>query len=338
MIANEPSAENQASVKTISARPASGRLRINNILCPVDFSEFSVRAFTYAACLARQFRSRLYVQHTVNVPYEGRRHSVDATLPYRPASLDRAGIEMRRLTAVVRLHVPEVHMLVNVGEFREQLLENIRERKIDLVVMGTRGRDGFNRLSSGSVTEGVIHEAHCPVLFVCRPMRDFVTPDELPACYLKTVLVPTDFSAASIDSVALALKWASEWSARVILFHATENGLLTRLGKVDSVSEFNRHFDMQLLEAWEAVQHQVPATAARNCKISYEVRRGNAKEQILQLAEQQNADLIVIGSGKPGKSGASRGSTTSAVVRDGRFPVLVARRRGIWGPEYAAAA
>ena len=342
MISNELLVETHGSVKANSAKPPCGRLRINNILCPVDFSEFSARAFTYAACLARQFRSRLYVQHTVNVPAPEplHSHSVDSRTASLPgdANLNQVGIEMRRLTAVVRLHVPEVHLLVQVGEFREQLLENIRDRKIDLVVMGTRGHDGFNCLKLGSVTERMLREAHCPVLFVCRPTRDFVTPDDLPFCHLKTILVPTDFSADSLEALALALKWASVWSARVILFHAADNGLFTEQGRIDSIPEFNRQFDMQIPEAWEAVQHQVPAIPARNCKILYEVRLGSAKEQILQLAEERNADLIVIGSGRLDNSGASRSSTTSEVVRDGRFPVLVARRSGTGGLESLAGA
>lgn len=313
--------ETRSALQRVPEEPP-GDLQIQSILCPVDFSEFSQRAFNYATCIARHFRSRLFVQHTVHIPssaYLGGPKPAEVQKVLQ-TNLNQAGAGMRRLAAVARLELPEVHMLVNEGEIRDRLLESIREHRIDLVVMGTHGRKGFDRLLIGSVTERIVHEATCPVLVICRPERDFVTPEELQPVHPRTIVLATDFSPNSGRALAHALKWASELWGKVILFHAVEENPAP--GRLDLFPEYNPFFEKQLVEAWEAIQRQVPTAAKKKCEISYEVRHGGAQEQILQFAEEQEANLIVMGSRGLGKSRAVWGSTISGVVRDGRFPVL----------------
>jgi nucleotide-binding universal stress UspA family protein len=320
----------QPQTEVIPELPSQDTLAVNNILCPVDFSEFSLKAFNYAACLARHFRSRLFLQHSVQLSsgYLGGWEPMAIQEMVR-TEVHRAGAEMRRLAAVARLHLPEVLMHVDgKGTPQDCILKSIAENRIDLVVMGTHGRKGFNRLVLGSVTERLVHEAVCPVLVICRPARDFVAPEELQPCHLRTILMATDFSPNSDRALAHALKWASEWSGKVILFHAVEEVPPDTQGVVDLFPEYNPFFEKQLVEAWEVIQKQVPPAEHRNCEISYEVRHGNPKEQILQVAEQQNADLIVMGSRGLGESKITWGSTISGVVRDGRFPVLAVRHLG----------
>ena len=188
--------------------------------------------------------------------------------------------------------------------------------------MGTHGRKGFNRLALGSVAERIVHEAKCPVLVICRPHRDFVAPEELEPVNLKTILLATDFSPNSGLALAQALRWAAEWSGKLVLFHAVEEIPPETQGRVDLFPEYNPYFEKQLVEAWETIQKQVPPETKTKCEISFEVCHGDAKERILQMAEEKSADLIVMGSRGLGRAGAVWGSTISAVMRDGRFPIL----------------
>jgi nucleotide-binding universal stress UspA family protein len=59
--------------------------------------------------------------------------------------------------------------------------------------------------------------------------------------------------------------------------------------------------------------------------VVYEIRHGNPKEEILKVAQEKDADLIMTGARGAGNSGAFWGSVSSAVVRDGRYPVVVVR-------------
>jgi nucleotide-binding universal stress UspA family protein len=303
------------------------RLDIQSILCPVDFSEFSFRALTYAASIARHFRSRLFVQHTVPVAPEAYIREIDeeATRESLQSELVKAGVGLGPLAAIRGPDPLEVHLLVNGGSVPSRILEGIEKHNIDLLVMGTHGHKGFSRLVLGSVTERMVHQATCPVLTVCHPERDFVPSGEPESIRLKTILLATDFSPYSDRALEYALKWSTEWSAKLILFHAVVELPPETQGRVDLFPELNPQFEKQIVEAWEKIQHYVPAEARDRCETSCEVRHGNAREEILRMAEQSGADLIVMGSRGLGLARTTWGSTISGVVRDGRFPVLAIR-------------
>lgn len=293
-------------------------MRIENILCPVDFSEFSVKAFTYATCLARRLRCRLFVQHTVHVPPSVYIGSAEPNSGWQAldASLMRAGVEMRRLAAVARLQLREVHLLVNEGDILGRLLQSIRQNKIDLVVMGGHER-GLNSLAWRSLTARIIQDSGCPVLVVSRPQKDFVAPDELQPVELQTVLVATDFSAQSERRLAEAMWWAHQWSARMILLHVIPG---------DGAAAFSAYPDPRLVRqignASAFFDEQFGSGAAGRLEIACEVSRGDPKSRILEVAERVSADLIVMGNRGAGVTARPWGSTLSGAVRDARFPVL----------------
>jgi nucleotide-binding universal stress UspA family protein len=300
-------------------------LEIKRILCPIDFSKVSYRAFRYAVSLARHFGSRLLVQHTAQPAtytlLEGVGPAVaDADVK---SQIQRAREEIRQLLIATGVDSSEATILLNEGEVADRILETIARERIDLVVMGTHGHKGFNRLAIGSVTEKLIHLAVCPVLVVSHPEKDFVdiNRDER----LRTIVLATDFSKPSDRALAYALKWAYEWGARVVLFHSVEREAPAMKGLVDLFPEYNPYFERQVASAWQKVPGLVPEEVRSRCEVVYEIRHGNPKEEILKVAHEKDADLIVTGARGAGNSGASWGSVSSAVVRDGRYPVMVVR-------------
>jgi len=302
------------------------RLDIQSILCPVDFSGSSFRALNYAAALARHFRSRLVVQHTIPIPPESSLGEFEqgVTREILEAELHRAGVHDG-----AKLHQhPEVHTVLNGGDIVRHILEGIEKFSADLLVMGTHGRKGFNRSAVGSVTDRMVRVARCPVLVLSQAEHGLAAPAEPESVELKTILLATDFSANSNRALQFALKWAWEWSAKLVLLHAVEDSPGQMHGRVYLFPEYT-YFESQVAEAWKAIQNSVPAVAARRSDIGYEVRHGNAKKQILQAAHEKRADLIVMGIrglGMPAETlDSAWGSTLSAVVRDGRFPVLAVR-------------
>jgi universal stress protein A len=300
-------------------------LEIKRILCPMDFSEFSRRAFRYAVSLARHFGSRLLIQHTAQPAtytlLEGVGPAVaDADVQ---TQIQRGREEIRQLLIETGVDFSEVTILLNEGDVADRILETVARERIDLVVMGTHGHKGFSRLAVGSVTERLIHLAVCPVLVVSQPQKDFVdiNRDER----LKTIVLATDFSRPSDRALAYALKWAYEWRAKVVLFHAVERQAPAMKGLVDLFPEYNPYFERQVASAWERVPGLVPEKVQSRCEVVYEIRHGNPKEEILKVAQEKDADLIITGARGAGNSGAPWGSVSSAVVRDGRYPVVVVR-------------
>jgi universal stress protein A len=306
----------------------TNRLVVRNILCPVDFSEFSKRAIRYASEIAGHFGARLFVQHTVPIP--------TALIPEGPAVVSTEEmLQMSREEAKKEIHgmisesgggAKNVLVVVNAGDVKDHIVKTVGEQNIDLVVMGTHGHKGLSRLVLGSVAEHIIHEiVFCPVLVVSRPQAGFVAHQVAEPLQWKTILAPMDFSPDSGRALTHALRWAVEWKARVILFHAVEDPPPRMHGMIDLLPEFNPYFDKEVAEAWERIHSVIPEAARNRCELSYEVRQGNPREEILKFAEVVKPDLIVMGSRGSGKSSVVWGGTISGIVRDGRFPILAIR-------------
>jgi nucleotide-binding universal stress UspA family protein len=305
------------------------RLQIRNILCPVDFSDFSRSALRYAISLARHFGSGLVVQHTAQpaylpmegLPMEGFAPSFGAiTLK---TQLQIARDEIRRMLIATGIDTSEVTVLLSDGDVTSHIMETISKERIDLIVMGTHGHKGFNRAVMGSVAEYMIHHAVCPVLVASRPPEDIADPDQ--GAGLRTILLATDFSIHSDRALVYALKWGCEWGSKVVLFHAVEEAAPAMKGLVELFPEYNPYFEERVAAAWKKIGGMVSEAARSWCEVVYEIRHGNPKEDILRVAEEKGADLIITGARGAGRSGARWGSVSSAVVRDGRFPVLVVR-------------
>ena len=148
-------------------------IRITHVLCPVDFSETSQHALDHASAIASWYDARLTVLYVfANLP----------TLDLPPLVLedaDRARL-MTALKEMARRVPTTVHtefMIQEAPFVHDEVLAQIAGTHADLLVLGTHGRSGFQRLFLGSVTEKVMRKAPCPALVV--PPR---APDVPPRC------------------------------------------------------------------------------------------------------------------------------------------------------------
>lgn len=320
--------QTETPIQALPEESWTSRLVLKNILCPVDFSEFSLQAFRYAVGIARHFQARLIVQHTIHIPTSIVPEGPEVITPREmlEISRQRAEKDLHRLIAESGTKGTEIYVKVNEGDVKDRIVQTVGAQNIDLVVMGTHGRKGVSRLVLGSVAEHIVHEAvFCPVLVVSRPQTGFVPGDPAGTVQLKTILAATDFSPDSGRALTHALRWASEWGGKVILFHAVEDPPPRMHGMIDLLPEFNPYFDKEVAEAWERIHRVIPEAARNRHELTYEVRQGNPKEEILRYAGESKPDLIVMGSRGSGRSSVVWGSTISGIVRDGRFPVLSVR-------------
>lgn len=189
-------------------------LSIKKVLCPVDFSEFSKKAFEYALSLSTHYKAQLYVQHviepvTVLFTYEN--------LPgWREVYAEfRAGAEeaLEKLIASGDGQQVRPKTVLQVGDPADTILKFAQKEVVDLIVMGTHGRRGLDRLVTGSVTERVLRKAHCPVLAVRKPAHEFVSREPGHEPTIKKLLLATDFSDHAHGAFSYALSLATEYRA-----------------------------------------------------------------------------------------------------------------------------
>jgi nucleotide-binding universal stress UspA family protein len=303
------------------------RIQIQRILCPTDFSEYSTVALEHAVALRGSLGASLEALHVLPfalVP------GGDFAYPW-PAS-GTAGPEMlvqseRELRAFVeRVAGPDsgIERRILEGDAAREIAAEAERLGAGLIVMGTHGRSGFDRLLLGSVAEKVLRRAPCPVLTVRAPMKASVGA---PASF-RRILCATDLSASSPLTIDTALSVAEENQADLTLLHVIEglsddaSARLTLAGASPVRGELERNVRVQLRKA-------VPDDARAWCRVRERVAVGEAWREILAAAARAKADLIVMGVHGDWPLGPMLfGSTCQHVVREAPCPVLTVRPGG----------
>ena len=155
-------------------------LEVKLILCPIDFSEFSVRAYRHALSLAEHYRAKVVALHVVELfrfPSAG--FAASAGLYDEFCQAAREGGK-EQLQEFVKNHTHDEiqpELVVHQGIASDSILAFAQAQKTDVIVMGTHGRRGYDRLMLGSVTNRVIRRAPSPVLVVCKPQHESAAAD-----------------------------------------------------------------------------------------------------------------------------------------------------------------
>lgn len=288
-------------------------LQIERVLCPVDFSEFSARAYDYAHSLARHYEATLYVLHVVRAitidPTFFSSEMIDKVYSQEAAN---AKAQIAKMAENQAGEVVQSQIVVQMGLAADTILSFAKKQSTDLIVMGTHGRRGIDRLMMGSTTEAVLRKAHCPVLAVRQPIQGFVhpeSPDE--PVQLRKILCCVDFSEHSPRALEYAFSLGLQYSAEITLLHVLED---------------TKNLPEQRAQAQESLEQLVPDEARDWASVAPAVRSGKPYEEIIEQAEEAKTDLIVMGvRGRNVVDLAVFGSTTHRVIQLGPCPVLVVR-------------
>ena len=287
---------------------------IKSILCPIDRSPSSLQAFSYAIALARWQGARLTLLEVVEASGPvGRRASANDSAPNDTrAALER---DLRRVLTARRASDVKVKIVMRTGNVVQEILAQAKASRADLVVIGSHGRGGLQRLVLGSVAEKVLRLATCPVLTV----RSGVKVARRSRSLFGTVLCATDFSAAADRGVAYAKRLAKEANAKLVVMHAVEWPFGDAVGAVDDLRKSLESSARDKLVRLLPRSSSDPGAQAV-------VTTGKASAAILKVARARSVDLIVMGvSGRGALDVAILGSTTHHVVRKGTWPVLTVR-------------
>jgi len=300
------------------------RVQLKNILCPIDFSDFSARALRHAVAMAWRYDALLSVLHVVPNPviYGGEMTYFPPPVFDHTAIRKQAAQELRRFVEPALLDRVRVAQEVKDGVPWRVIRASAETLKADLLVMGTHGVSGFEHLLLGSVTEKVLRSVECPVLTVCHEEgRTWQAPG-----LISRILCATDLSDSSAATIAFALSLAAENQAQVRFLHVIES--LPQVGERVYPPPFEigplRNELMQM--AARKLHDAIPDDARAWCGIEERVEVGTAYKAILRLAAEDQPDMIVMGSQTRLSLGDLLfGSTSQHVVRAATCPVLTVR-------------
>jgi len=298
-------------VKTL-AGGATGA-RIERILCPVDFSEVSLKAYRYAQSIAGHYRAALVVQHTVELmQYVSALYAPSLELfeEFRQTRLANARQDLQQLTSPSSSIQPEY--IVQEGAPAAAILYLAQERAVSLIVLGTHGRRGFDRMMLGSVTERILRHASCPVLTIRRAATDSGKPDKADdPVPIRRILCCIDFSAHSQRASEYALLIAASYQTDVTFLHVLDP-------EPDSAD-----VGKDTAAAMADFEKTITLAGLTPTRTHLEVRLGKAYQEILKFASEAHSDLIVTGvRGRNAVDLAVFGSTTYRVIQLGNVPVL----------------
>jgi nucleotide-binding universal stress UspA family protein len=281
-----------------------GTVQPKVILCPTDFSEMAGYALRYGRTLAEGFQARmvvLYAEAFEPPPYFTADQERDL-LKSLARSRKAAGTHLSRYVKTQVGESLQVDSLVVEGPPGRAILETARDRHADWIVMGTHGHSGWRRFMMGSVTERVLGETDLPVLAV-RFKKGAAEPSSVS---IQQVLCPVNYTEIALRALHQAVAIVERFSARLLVVHVLE-----------SSGEEAEEKEMDRLCTW------IPRVIRSRCQMKELVRRGNAAEQILEVAGSADCDMIVLGAQHKRFGDATVvGTTTVNVTRHAPCPVL----------------
>jgi len=147
-------------------------LPVQTIIHATDFSTQSEYALQLASAIARDYGARLVILHV----------AVRPTIVFGEGVVPSAEVSEESREQLNRLELPRTDVRAErrfvEGDPATEIVRVAHDEKADLIVLGTHGRSGLERLLMGSVAEHVLRAASCPVLTVKSPVREKVEVNE----------------------------------------------------------------------------------------------------------------------------------------------------------------
>lgn len=291
-------------------------LQLKNILFAQDFSAGSDQALPYALDLADRTGATLHLVYADVLhgqPFDAGKE--------RPEQREQIRERLEKHATDLPEHrvVREVVRDVAVAP---ALLRYAEEHAVDLVVMGTHGRRGIERVVIGSVAEEVVRKAACPVLTV----RQRKTPPG--DGRVTSILVPIDFSSHSREALRYARALATSYGARLTLLHVVEETLHPAFYGPALRSIYDVIPDIED-KATAQLERLYGETAGADVEARFVARPGRAARAVTRYAEEEGHDLIVMAThGRTGVEHFLIGSVAEKVVRRAPCPVFTVQSFG----------
>lgn len=283
-------------------------LSLKNILLATDFSPGSETALKYTLAIARRHASRVHTIH-VNSPDSYNLLDPDAfAITFNDPEANSKNISdvLHGLLTGLPSQTP-----MRQGAVWEVISDVVRRNEIDLLVLASHGRHGIPRLMLGSVAEEVFRNVSCPVLTVGPDVK----PCNSHEMKIEKVLLATHFEAGSTAPVHAALL-CNEFGAELTVLHVADEN------KVSSHGKTSRGLVQQLTSV-------VPPEACLWQKPECVLKHGLPSANILEVAQQMHADLIVLGARHPEPARINSHlpwATAARVIAEAECPVLTVRQ------------
>jgi len=298
------------------------RIKLNSILCTTDFSAFSNETIPYGVAMAKEFGSKLYVGHVIEMHTSGL---------YGEAQFDPMELKDRhtdfiedQCTRLMGGREVEWTPLIGTGHPPDEIRRMAENHQVGLVITATHGRSGIKRFILGSVTERLMRTLSCPLLVVVS-RREKSTADPERRFRMDRIMVGCDFSSDSSLAFQHALSFAQEFQSALHLVHVVDPSSDHRAkGGSGTPKPSGSVSDDEGIR--DRLMAMVPEEATNWCTPVTTVLSGRPDIELARYARLYDMDMIFLGIRGHGLIETYLvGSTTERIVRQLPCPVLAAR-------------
>ncbi|HET7112090.1 MAG TPA: universal stress protein [Pyrinomonadaceae bacterium] len=294
-----------------------------NILFPTDFSLHAHAALKYAAAFAREGRGRVLLLSVQDA-------RIPANLLTMPEYvfqdennnwLAQLRSQVKELLADPLLRGVEAESIFLEGDPANQVAQAAVDNGVDLITVATRDRSRLSRAFGGSIAEEIVAESPCAVLTIRPPQHDFVEHrGGQTQIRLNRVLLATNFRPSSAAATQLATGMANQLGAElhavyVIGDYFEQISVMFPEGGLAALTRFRSHVQQRMAQL----------SRSSGSVAETHVVEGRPYQEIVKLAAQIEADLIVLGTAVHGSLFGSNqvlGSEIERVIRNAPCPVL----------------
>ncbi|MFC4541417.1 universal stress protein [Halosolutus amylolyticus] len=286
----------------------------STVLVPTDGSAGAEATIAHATELADAYGAAVHALSVVDTGVEPIGLGADDRESLYESSERRGREATIRITNRAEERDLQAARDVREGVPYREILAYVDEVDVDLIVMGTHGRTGADRVRLGSTTERVITRADVPVLSVRLAESEEPVPGD--GGYDRLV-IPTDGSDAAERAAEAALDIAGKYDADVHAVYVVDSTTY-------DLEDAPRSIVGLLKEGGQNATETIAEMAReRGLDVGTDVRRGAPAEELLDYASGVDVDLVAMGTrGSAVGSGRLLGSTTARVVRRSPIPVL----------------
>ncbi len=265
---------------TAGDEPASPAFQLRRILVATDFSDWARAALDCAMGIAKRFQSKVYLVHVIPAGV------LQYVSPERSEEVIRqaksyAAQEIQRLVKESGYEGLVQPGILCGGGVWTLLQEFVKTQAIDLLVLGTHGRTRAQKQLLGPIAEEIFRLASCPILTVGSQ----VGKSAMGRVEVRRILYATNFKPHAERAAPFAHSLEREHHAQLTVLHVVEESQVSAMGGQAIVSEF----------MIKRMRKGLPGECGGKCKPEFQVRFGDAGEQILEAARELQSDLMILG-------------------------------------------
>lgn len=292
------------------------------ILCPIDGSRHAQWALDLAPQVVHPMASTLALLHVVDAgKFRAARKlgtQTDEAIREALALAEHGGGQLlEQANEAVSSHWKQIRTKIAKGDPATTISQVAARLRCDLLVMGSRGLTDFRPFLLGSVSRRVVTTAPCPVLVVKRPVTA-----------LEHIIVCTDGSKHARAALEFLLSLRLPSTARFTVTTVVPPLPIDSGHSPEGLTEIAEKVRTSLTQqAHRTAMEEASRVQEEGYAVHIRVSQGEVGPDLVTLAEQEHADLVVMGS--RGLTGATRylmGSVSDSVVKYAPCPILVHRR------------